>query len=359
MPRLVQIFSNDSKSPGGTERVIGNISSVAASAGFEVKEFSDESFRLSPWSHRLPMLNIVGNIWQLSNKIKAELRPSDVVVTHGLYGAFLRHPHHVYVYHSVFAAMAEAVKKYVPKLDYAMCRYVWGSFLEGLCTRNAAHRVAVSGSARMDAIRYYGRSSDVIWNSIDSRFCVSGRSRLEVRAQLGLPLHKRILLVVGRREILKGRLLLQDIAPKLPEDVLLASLGSGPSLGEKCLCIEPCEQQVVPLYYQAADWTLNPSIYEGFGLTILESLACGTPVISAPVGVAGELAGLNRGFDTCLAARSDCSESLLQAILRGLADPGCAAEQVEWSKALISSKFSEEVFKSQWLSVLSKMGGCE
>ncbi len=41
----------------------------------------------------------------------------------------------------------------------------------------------------------------------------------------------------------------------------------------------------LPVAYQAADLTVMPSqSFEGFGLAILESLACGTPVVCTPVG---------------------------------------------------------------------------
>lgn len=43
--------------------------------------------------------------------------------------------------------------------------------------------------------------------------------------------------------------------------------------------------------YNAADALLAPSLYEGFGLTILESMACGTPVISANRSSLPEVAG--------------------------------------------------------------------
>ena len=41
-------------------------------------------------------------------------------------------------------------------------------------------------------------------------------------------------------------------------------------------------------YYKMADLVLAPSLYEGYGMVVVEALASGTPVISADVGVARE-----------------------------------------------------------------------
>jgi len=49
--------------------------------------------------------------------------------------------------------------------------------------------------------------------------------------------------------------------------------------------VEPAE---VPLWINAANAVLVPSDREGFGLAVLEALACDTPVLATPVGIAPE-----------------------------------------------------------------------
>jgi D-inositol-3-phosphate glycosyltransferase len=50
--------------------------------------------------------------------------------------------------------------------------------------------------------------------------------------------------------------------------------------------IGPVPQSRLPLYYSAADVSVVASYYESFCLVVLESLACGTPVVSTQVGIA-------------------------------------------------------------------------
>ncbi len=44
------------------------------------------------------------------------------------------------------------------------------------------------------------------------------------------------------------------------------------------------KQEILPFFYSAADLCVVPSYYESFGLVVLESLACGTPVVATKVG---------------------------------------------------------------------------
>jgi len=83
-----------------------------------------------------------------------------------------------------------------------------------------------------------------------------------------------------------GAYLLFPADPRRPEkryDRALAVAGDVPllALGE----VEP---HSVPLYVNAANAVLVPSEREGFGLAVLEALACDVPVLATPVGIAPE-----------------------------------------------------------------------
>ena len=51
------------------------------------------------------------------------------------------------------------------------------------------------------------------------------------------------------------------------------------------------ERQELPLLYNACDLFVFPSFYEGFGLPVLEAMACGLPVITSSVSALPEVAG--------------------------------------------------------------------
>jgi glycosyltransferase involved in cell wall biosynthesis len=67
-------------------------------------------------------------------------------------------------------------------------------------------------------------------------------------------------------------------------------------------------EQELPRYYQAADFFVLPTReLEGFGLVILEAMACGTPVLGTPIGAIPETVGL---FDRNLLFESTRSEDM-------------------------------------------------
>jgi D-inositol-3-phosphate glycosyltransferase len=128
------------------------------------------------------------------------------------------------------------------------------------------------------------------------------RDRREAMHQLGLPSDKSILLYVGRFTSEKGIDRLLAAMPSIeaglrPHLVMIGGDGDKDEgttgikelarrlgLAEQVTFAGRIPQDRLPLYYSAADLMVFPSLYESFGLVALESLACGTPVVSTPVG---------------------------------------------------------------------------
>jgi len=65
------------------------------------------------------------------------------------------------------------------------------------------------------------------------------------------------------------------------------------NLGGSVKFLGRVSEDELPRYYQAADFFVLPTReLEGFGLVILEAMACGTPVLGTPIGAIPETVGL-------------------------------------------------------------------
>src|SRR5262249_5263938 len=77
-------------------------------------------------------------------------------------------------------------------------------------------------------------------------------------------------------------------------------------------------------FYNRAAVFAYPSLYEGFGLPILEAMACGAPVVSATGSSLPEVAG-----EAALFADPRDPEEFTAQVARVLREPGLRAQLVE------------------------------
>ncbi len=106
-------------------------------------------------------------------------------------------------------------------------------------------------------------------------------ARAEARAQLGLE--------PG------GRYTLFAADPARPEKRYDRAASLAAAAGAELLTLGGVEPARVPLLVNAANAVLVPSEREGFGLAVLEALACDVPVLATPVGIHEQaLAGVPR-----------------------------------------------------------------
>lgn len=133
---------------------------------------------------------------------------------------------------------------------------------------------------------------------------LAGQASAEVTRRFGLG--GRYLLFVGTLKPHKSLLqVVQALArPEVPADVQLAVAASADprypevpamvinlGLQKRVHFLGHVDKERLPALYGAARATLLPSTYESFGLPMIESMACGTPVIAAPFASLPEVGG--------------------------------------------------------------------
>ncbi|MBK5281139.1 MAG: glycosyltransferase family 4 protein [Nitrospiraceae bacterium] len=87
------------------------------------------------------------------------------------------------------------------------------------------------------------------------------------------------------------------------------------SLLEKVLCPGRVSTNDLQLLYSSADLFVFPSLYEGFGMPVLEAMACGAPVLTSNSTALAEVAG-----DAALLADPQDARALGEAMIRVLED---------------------------------------
>jgi glycosyltransferase involved in cell wall biosynthesis len=101
--------------------------------------------------------------------------------------------------------------------------------------------------------------------------------------------------------------------------------------------------------YRAAAVTVQPSLYEGFGLTVLEALACGSPVVASRRGATPEVAG-----DAAVLVEPD-AESLAEGI-RAALEPATAARLAAAGPLQAARYRPEAMGRAGWSAVREATG---
>lgn len=154
--------------------------------------------------------------------------------------------------------------------------------------------ISVSGGLR-DGLVALGAPAEkvtVLRNGVDLRTFHPLQDRGAARSELGLG-DKPVLLSVGQLIERKGHRVIIEALRLLPDHTLLVA-GEGPEHGTlqglaKRLGVDrrvrfmgPQPHARLPFYYAAADALVLASSREGWANVLLESMACGTPVVASP-----------------------------------------------------------------------------
>ncbi len=205
-------------------------------------------------------------------------------------------------------------------------------------TRALIRRMDVVVSTSEKTARYLECPSHVIYHGIDNATFAPVHDRAFVRGSLGLPPDGVLIGCYGRIRAQKGTDLFVEAAIRLcgtfpalravvvgravPKDeVFLATLKDSvraAGLADRILFRDEVPVWEMPNWYGALDVYVAPQRWEGFGLTPLEAMACGVPVVATDVGAFRELV---RSGETGFIVAPDSADRLEKAVADLLSDP--------------------------------------
>lgn len=208
-----------------------------------------------------------------------------------------------------------------------------------------------------------GRRHFTIYNGADAVRVekISSRAAVgELRRSLGLS-GRHVIGIVARLRAEKGHALLLDALPlvlKVVSDATLLVVGDGPdrgtlvaqagALGVESHIVwagERSPQEVLRLYC-VMDVVAVPSQFEGFGLSAVEAMMAGRPVVGTRVGGLSEL--IEDGVTGYLISPDD-STAFAAALIGILGDPGAAIDMGARGRKRVSENFSSERFAESFV----------
>ncbi len=229
--------------------------------------------------------------------------------------------------------------------------------------RNATAIVAVSEQTKLDLVEFYGVDPSrikVIYQACDSAFNkpVSESNRSEVRRKYGLP--SQYILYVGTIERRKNLLSLLKAAQFLRKshDPYVVALGRGSEyleeieqyikserIGDRVKIIPDAAFADFPAIYQSALVFVYPSLFEGFGIPIIEALWSKLPVVTSKGGCFAEAGG-----GTSLYVDPRKPEELAAAIARVLEDSALRMKMITAGYTHVQ-KFRREKVASEMMEL--------
>lgn len=212
----------------------------------------------------------------------------------------------------------------------------------GPTVRRAAMVITVSEYSKSQILKAYGMSGErvrVIYHGVAPEFHSDYDPRVVADARGRYQLGDSYVLFVGALEPRKNVVALVEMLSQLKaraeyrdlQLVLAGPGGSGASAIRSAVVrahLEPAVRELgyvpsqdLPLLYAGARVFVFPSLLEGFGLPLLEAMACGTPVVAANTSSIPEVTG-----DAAALVPVGNATALCEAVAHVLGEPDYAAD---------------------------------
>ncbi len=177
------------------------------------------------------------------------------------------------------------------------------AFMEHAMAYLSDYCIAVSRGVAREIVEFYGVPPErvqVIANWYDPSVFRRFDSQI-ARCSLNLKVAARYLFYVGHFNMSRGKIM-AEILRRLPHDItlLVAHHEEDEAIvaefGDRVRFVGHCNPQTLALYYSAADLLCFPSLYGGFGLVLVEAMACGCPPVVFDYAAMNELVTDESGY---------------------------------------------------------------
>lgn len=219
--------------------------------------------------------------------------------------------------------------------------------------------IAVSNQTKKDIVDFFKidpKKIEVVYQGCNKAFKQTQPLHIFNSLLKKYPIPKEYLLYVGSIEERKNLLSLLKCLKNMPNQKLVI-VGEGKQYKNKCLNYiknKQLEKQVYFLkelnleqlasLYQNAQMLIYPSLFEGFGIPIIESLFCKTPVITSKNGCFSEAGG-----PSSIYIDPTDTEQMKIAILSILGDQNKREQQIKNGLEYVQ-KFNDETIAKKLMS---------
>lgn len=262
-----------------------------------------------------------------------------------------------------------AVKRHTLHNVFDWKRRVEWALHDSLLLSAADRIISISNTMTKDLIDYLHvpqAKIRMIYHGLSDKFAViEDRERLRaIREEYDLP--ERFILFVGHIYPQKNFTRLVEaihlIADRVPHPLVVAghprwqyeeSMRRIDELGlrGRIRFLYFVENDDLPAIYNLADCFVLPSLYEAFGLVLVEAMACGCPVAAAEAGAVPEVAG-----SAAILFDPLDPEAIAAALLRLLTDEETRRSCIEKGIAR-AAEFSWEKCARETLALFEELGG--
>lgn len=203
------------------------------------------------------------------------------------------------------------VTYFIQGLDtYKFIDYIYNKIFIPISIKNSNHIITISQSSKNDLIRLFDidqNKIDIIYPCVDSNkfHLITNKNKLnDINNKYGLnrPFVLYVGAIIPRKNILNLLHSFNQIKYRIPHDLVLVGgkewkskeifkyIRQSNNDNRIKLLGHLSDSELVEIY-NASEVFVFPSFYEGFGIPIIEAMACGTPVITSNTSSMPEVVG--------------------------------------------------------------------